>query len=150
MNKKSVAVIFGGVSSEHEVSCVSASSVIKNIDVNKYDLHIIGITKTGKWYYFNGPLDMLPDGSWENSDYITPAVISPDRDTHGMLVFEKDGVKTIKIDVIFPVLHGRNGEDGTMQGLFELAGIPYVGCDVPPRQFVWIKLLPTQCLRWAK
>ncbi len=129
MSKKNLAVIFGGNSSEHSISCISAASVIKNIKKDKYNVYMIGITKDGRWYLFSGEPDMLPDDKWINDKYITPTVISPDSATHGLIVFGKNGTETIKLDVIHPVLHGKNGEDGTIQGLFKLSGIPFVGCD---------------------
>lgn len=124
-----VLVIFGGVSSEHDVSCVSAASVIDNIPRDKYAVYMLGITKTGEWKLFEGKTDLLPGDKWANSAFCTRAVFSPDRADHGVLVFRDGGVETIKIDVVFPVLHGKNGEDGTMQGLLDVSGIPYVGCD---------------------
>lgn len=127
---KTALVIFGSASSEHEVSCVSACSVIKNIPTDKYSVVALGITKQGKWYLFNGNPDLLPDDKWVNPDYITPAIISPDANDHGLIVMDNNGTRKIHIDVAFPVLHGKNGEDGTIQGLFELAQIPYVGCGV--------------------
>ena len=129
MSKKTVAVIFGGVSSEHEVSCISSSSVITNIDKEKFDLILIGITKEGKWFRYNGPVKDIAEGSWVNGD-LTPCFISPDRGVHGILEMLPDGTtRQTRIDTVFPVLHGKNGEDGTIQGLFMLAGIPFVGCD---------------------
>ncbi len=126
--KKKVLVLFGGVSSEHDVSLNSASSVIKNIPADKYEVIPMGITKDGCCYIYNGSPDMLPDGKWlEDKANLEAAVISPDRSHHGIIRLE-NGAKTERIDVVFPVLHGKNGEDGTMQGLLEIAGIPYVGC----------------------
>lgn len=125
--KKSVAVIFGGMSSEHEVSCISAGNIIEGLDTSKYEVHMIGITKDGKWLYVDG-LEMLRDGSWREGK-IT-AVISPDRKNPGLWKVTGDSVEMIPVDVAFPVLHGKYGEDGTIQGLFELSGIPYVGCGV--------------------
>ncbi len=125
---KKILVIFGGVSSEHDVSLVSASSVIKNIPKDKYEVLKLGITKDGRWFLFSGSEDLLPDGKWlEDEKLLTPAVLSPDRGCHGIIKTATG--ETERIDVIFPVLHGKNGEDGTMQGLFQLAGIPFVGCD---------------------
>ena len=127
---KTALVIFGSDSSEHDVSCVSACSVIKNIPSDKYNTVMLGITKDGKWYLYEGDVDLLPDDKWANSDRITPAVLSPDSNDRGLIVFDSDGVRKIHIDVVFPVLHGKNGEDGTIQGLLELAKLPYVGCGV--------------------
>jgi len=130
MNKKNLAVIFGGRSSEHEVSCISVVTIAKAVNLDKYNLHLIGITKEGKWLRVNAISD-IEDGSWRNSE--TEAVLSPDTEGR-LIVSEKDGdtykVDFLKIDVIFPVLHGMFGEDGTIQGLFEMSGVPYVGCGV--------------------
>jgi len=128
-NKKTVAVLFGGRSSEHEVSRTSATMVINNVPADKYNTVMVGITRDGRWYLYEGDVALLADGSWENSGKLTPAFISPDTATHGLVVMRESGVETIYVDVVFPMLHGKNGEDGTMQGLLELAGIPYVGCD---------------------
>lgn len=126
--KQKVLVLFGGVSSEHDVSLNSACSVIKNIPADKYEIIPMGITKDGRCYIYNGSPDMLPDGKWlEDKANLEPAVISTDRSHHGIIRLA-NGAQIEKIDVVFPVLHGKNGEDGTMQGLLEIAGLPYVGC----------------------
>ena len=117
----------GGKSSEHDVSLVSAKTVIENIDKDLYNVIMVGITKDGQWKLVDR-LDHLEDGSWVNSK--TSAYICPDTGRKELLL-ERDGkVDRISIDVVFPVLHGMNGEDGTVQGLLELAAIPYVGCGV--------------------
>ncbi|MDQ5983522.1 MAG: D-alanine--D-alanine ligase [Eubacteriales bacterium SKADARSKE-1] len=129
--KKNIAVLFGGVSSEHEVSRRSVVSIIDNLNKDKYEIFPIGITKLGKWYWYCGNIENIPDGSWEtDTANKKEAFISPDSSVHGMLVVNNGNCETINIDVVFPVLHGRNGEDGTVQGLFELAKLPYVGCGV--------------------
>lgn len=130
MSKRSVAVIFGGASSEYEVSLRSASFVISGVDREKYDLTMVGITKKGQWFLYTGPENAIADDSWNRPEYVTPAVLPPDPSYHGLLVFEKDSLRTIPLDVIFPVLHGKNGEDGTIQGVFQMAQIPFVGCGV--------------------
>ncbi|MEG1650420.1 MAG: D-alanine--D-alanine ligase family protein [Oscillospiraceae bacterium] len=131
MSKCKVGIIFGGVSSEHEVSLKSASSVIRNIPRDKYDTVLIGITKDGRWLEYGGPVEAIEDGSWHESKSCVPAFISPDCSIHGLVKTNSDGsFETERLDAVFPVLHGRNGEDGTIQGLFTLAGIPYVGCDL--------------------
>ena len=130
MQKKRIAVIFGGKSSEHEVSRISASYVISKIPESKYEIMIIGITKDGRWLLYNGDIEKIPDGSWENCPDNKTAFISPDPTVGGIAVITENGCEIIKLDAVFPVLHGKNGEDGTIQGLFELAGIPYVGCGV--------------------
>ncbi len=128
MKKLNVCVLFGGVSSEHSVSEVSASAVLSSIDREKYEVHPVGITNEGKWYYYEGEIDEIRNHNWEGGK-ITPAIISPDR-TQKSLLKLGDKVEAIKIDVVYPVLHGKNGEDGTIQGLCELADIPYVGSGV--------------------
>lgn len=127
MDKKNIAVIFGGQSSEHDVSCVSVQTVAKAIDKEKYDITYIGITKEGSWLLADSP-ESIEDGRWRDSK--TGAVISPDAVKKEVILFGENGVTTKKIDVVFPVLHGMYGEDGTIQGLFELAKLPYAGCGV--------------------
>lgn len=128
MKRTTVAIIFGGVSSEHEVSLISAKSVIDNIPKDNYNIVMLGITKAGRWQLFSGDTAALPDGSWENDPQNLSAFISPDTSVHGIVQIDGDVAKTTYIDVVFPVLHGANGEDGTMQGLLTLAQIPFVGC----------------------
>lgn len=127
MDKKTIVVLFGGQSSEHEVSCVSAQTIIRAIDGEQYDIIMIGITKAGHWLYVKDPAD-IENGSWVNGT--VTAVISPDATKQEVICMDEDEVKTYHIDVVFPVLHGLYGEDGTVQGLFELARLPYVGCGV--------------------
>ena len=124
---KNLVVLFGGQSSEHEVSCVSATTIIKNIDRTEYNVYLIGITKEGRWL-LAGDLKAVEDGSWKQSE--KSAIISPDRADHGIIISDGEKTEKVYIDCVFPVLHGLYGEDGTVQGLFELAGIPYVGCGV--------------------
>ncbi len=127
---KKVLVIFGGVSSEHDVSVVSATSVIKNIPTDKYEVIMMGITKDGKWFKYTGDIEKLADDSWkDDKENCLNAVVSPDRTVHGIIITKDGKTETEYIDVIFPVLHGKNGEDGTLQGLLQVAGIPFVGCD---------------------
>lgn len=126
---KKALIIFGGASSEHFVSCVSASYVISNIPTDKYEVVTVGITRGGEWYLYEGDVSLLPEDKWLENGKITKAVLSPDRKDKSLIVFRDDKVEKIKIDVAFPVLHGKNGEDGTIQGLLELSGIPYVGSD---------------------
>ncbi len=130
MGKLSVCVLFGGISPEHEVSLRSAESVLNTMDKSKYDIYPVGITKAGEWILFGGSdYSQLPTGAWQSHPGNRPVAISPVRG-QGLLSFEEGSVVKQRIDVVFPVLHGENGEDGTVQGLLELAGIPYVGCHV--------------------
>lgn len=125
--KKNVLVIFGGQSSEHMVSCMSAVNVINNIDRNLYDVTLIGITEEGKWLLVES-VEAIQDESWRKGS--VQAILSPDATEQSVIVMNGEKAEKVKIDVIFPVLHGLYGEDGTIQGIFELARIPYVGCGV--------------------
>ncbi|MFE6508569.1 D-alanine--(R)-lactate ligase [Nocardioides sp. NPDC057767] len=128
MSKVKVGIIFGGVFEEHPVSVKSAQEVARHLDTDTYEAYWIGITKSGDWRLCDGP-----EASWEDGAH-RPVVLSPDRSVHGLLVLDQDdrggSYETIRLDVVLPVLHGKLGEDGAPQGLFELSGIPYVGCDV--------------------
>ena len=128
---KKLCVIFGGRSPEHDISRKSVTSVLDNLDKSKYDIYVIGITKSGAWYLYTGDYANIIGGEWEqDTANKKKAVISPDSEDKAILVFDDGGVSKIAIDVIFPVLHGEYGEDGTIQGLFEMSGIPYVGMGV--------------------
>lgn len=125
--KIKLAVLFGGQSGEHEVSLMSAASVLRILDPSKYRLYPIGITKDGQWKAYDGPFDNIEDGTWEAD--ARPAVLPGDPAFGGFFLSE-DPARVYALDVVFPVLHGPRGEDGTVQGLLELSGIPYVGCGV--------------------
>ena len=128
MSKIRVAVIFGGKSNEHDVSVVSATHVIKSIPKDKYDVICIGITKKGHWMKYIGDVDDIASNKWEQHPDNVPCVLSPDPLHKGFIALGENGeYQNVKVDVIFPVLHGKNGEDGTIQGLLEMAHIPYVG-----------------------
>ncbi|WP_409182832.1 D-alanine--(R)-lactate ligase [Amycolatopsis sp. VS8301801F10] len=123
MVKLKVGVVFGGISEEHPVSVKSAREVAKHLDPEKYEPYWIGIAKDGSWKLCDGPGE-----AWEAGG--RPAMLSPDRSVHGLLVEGRGGYEPVRLDVVLPVLHGKLGEDGAMQGLLELSGIPYAGCDV--------------------
>lgn len=127
MQKKTIAVLFGGQSSEHEVSCMSAPNIIDHIRRDQYEVLIIGITEEGRWLKVDST-EAIRSGSWKDSQ--VGAILSPDAVQRGVLLWENGRTELVPVDVIFPVLHGLWGEDGTVQGLFELARIPYVGCGV--------------------
>lgn len=127
MGKKTILVLFGGRSSEHEISCISVVTILSCIDAEEYDIYMVGITKEGRWTLVD-TIEQIQDGSWVNSK--KQALLSPDATEKALYIMEDGQMKQHRIDVAFPVLHGLNGEDGTIQGLFELAGIPYVGCGV--------------------
>ncbi len=127
MKKLSVCVLFGGVSPEHDVSLRSAESVLRHMDPEKYNIFPVGITREGDWVLFGSTdYSMLPAGTWQECPENRRAALSPVRG-QGLLSFEGDCVVRERIDVVFPVLHGENGEDGSIQGLLQLAGIPCVG-----------------------
>ncbi|HSQ88497.1 D-alanine--D-alanine ligase family protein [Romboutsia sp.] len=129
MDKLNVALIFGGKSGEHEVSLASSASIYTHIDKNKYNVFTIGITKDGRWMYYEGSEENIKNGEWVNlANKNVEINLVPVGNREVGIVFEDGRVE--KIDVLFPVLHGPYGEDGTIQGLFEISQIPYVGCGV--------------------
>lgn len=128
MAKKVIAVLFGGQSSEHDVSKVSAATIISKINQDKYTIIPIYITKEGHWLLYDGPVENIQNDTWEK--FAASAILSPDATHKGIFRIVGDKLKLIPVDLVFPVLHGANGEDGTIQGLLELANIPYVGCGV--------------------
>src|SRR6202453_2689836 len=125
MDKLKIGIIFGGCSEEHLVSVKSAREVAKHLDLGTYEPLWIGITTSGAWKLCDGPA-----ANWEGHGS-RPVVLSPDRSVHGLLVLERERYDMIRLDVVLPVLHGKLGEDGAIQGLLELSGIPYAGCDIP-------------------
>lgn len=132
MQKKNLAIIFGGNSTEYEVSLQSAYSVFENINRDNYQVIPIGVTRNGDWYHYTGSYEKIPDNTWsKDGDNLFPVAVSPNRSLRGFWQFSDDRTDActfLPVDLVFPVLHGKNGEDGTVQGLFELAGIPVVGC----------------------
>ncbi|MDD3168480.1 MAG: D-alanine--D-alanine ligase [Eubacteriales bacterium] len=123
-----LGILFGGRSGEHEISLMSATSVIRAIDKEKFSLVLIGITKEGNWLLYDGPVDQIEDGSWQET---AEAALEQNPEKYALTVLGSGG-KSLKdrIDFALPVLHGPYGEDGTIQGLFEMADIPYGGCGV--------------------
>ena len=115
--KKNLAVIFGGASSEHDISCISANGVLSNIDKSKYNIYMLGITKVGEWYLFNDDIALLPQDKWLNSKSLKKAYISPDSKIHGIVT--EDG-EQIKIDVAFPILHGKTARTAQFRAYFSL------------------------------
>lgn len=128
--KLNVAIFFGGCSPEYSVSLESAHAVISHLDQSKYNPVLIGISHEGQWFHYTGEVRSIAEDRWLDPSCCTPAAISPNRGERELLVLEGGGVRRIHLDAAFPVLHGRNGEDGTVQGVLELAGIPLVGCGV--------------------
>ena len=140
--RKTLVLLFGGQSTEHEVSCRSVLTIKRAVNQEKYKVLCIGITKSGEWIPVEKE-EAIEDGSWKES--AERAMILPDAKLSSVLFLGKNGESHLeKIDVVFPVLHGKDGEDGTIQGLLEIARIPYVGCGVLPRRFLWIRFI----LRW--
>lgn len=130
MSKKNVAIIFGGASTEYEVSLKSAFCVINNLPKMRYRPILIGITKSGEWFLYSDDISKIKDGSWVDSPNNKRAFISPDRGFKGIAVISDDKYEKISLDAAFAIIHGKNGEDGSIQGLFQLAGIPLVGCSM--------------------
>ncbi len=128
MAKIKVAVIFGGISKEHNLSLATAKDVIMSIPSDKYEVICIGITKKGRWLYYPGDVEAIASGKWEYNPDCTSAIISPDPIHKGIITIENGEVSIKKIDVVFPLLQGKFGADGSIQGLLDMAGIPYVGC----------------------
>ncbi len=124
-----LVVLFGGRSGEHEVSRTSASYIIGTLkSCGEYTIYPVGITKDGSWYYYEGAISALPDGSWFECGPVAPATLVPDTGRHVLYVDRHHQMDQFPVDCVFPVLHGMNGEDGTIQGMLEMAGIPFVGC----------------------
>lgn len=127
-NRKKIAILFGGCSSEYEVSLQSSYAVITHIDTEKYEPVRIGITRTGKWYLYQGDPANIPEDRWYSDRECIPAFVSPDKELHGLLLLKSQGIEELSLDGALPILHGKNGEDGTVQGVLELAEIPVIGC----------------------
>jgi len=138
-----IGILFGGCSEEHPISIKSAQEVAKHLDTDRYEPYWIGITKSGDWKLCDGPGE-----GWEDGD-ARPVILSPDRSVHGLIVLEDGQYKTISLDVVFPVLHGKLGEDGATQGLLELSGIPYIGCDIQSSALCMDKSLAYTVVRSA-
>ncbi len=128
MEKLNVLFLFGGQSSEHEVSMASARTVLSGLSADKYNVVPVYITKDGRWLLYDGPLESLLSAPLEA--FGVSAVLSPDASHKALLRMVGGKVKHIPVDIAIPVLHGHNGEDGAIQGLFQMAGLPYVGCGV--------------------
>lgn len=126
---KKIAVLFGGCSSEYEVSLESAYAVISHMDTEKYEPVLIGITREGNWYLYQGEWTQIQIDTWYTEENCQPVVVLPDKKLHGLMVYGKDKPDYISLDAALPILHGKNGEDGTVQGVLELAGIPLIGCN---------------------
>lgn len=124
MSRLKIGLVFGGSSEEHPISVKSAQEVARHLDPEKYEPFYVGITRAGAWRLCDGP-----DPDWERRGG-RAVVLSPDREAGGLLILGQGRYETLGLDLVFPVLHGRFGEDGAIQGLLELSGIPYVGCDI--------------------
>lgn len=128
MKKLIPIIFFGGCSTEYEISLQSAHAVLSHLDPEKYAPLMVGMTPDGHWLHYTGPIDHIASDTWaQDPALVTPCALSPERGRHELIVFGKCLLR-LKFDAAFPVLHGKNGEDGTLQGLLELAGIPIIGC----------------------
>ncbi|MBQ2696232.1 MAG: D-alanine--D-alanine ligase [Clostridia bacterium] len=147
--KQTVCVLFGGKSSEHEISRLSANNVLSYIDRDLFDVITVGIDKSGNWFLTEATQAEIKSGAWEACNN-KACVLSPSPKHHGLLVFNKNGdVSVTRVDVVYPVLHGKNGEDGTVQGLLSLAGIPFVGPGVLASSLCMDKVLTKEVLKQA-
>ncbi|MBE0642804.1 MAG: D-alanine--D-alanine ligase [Bacteroidetes bacterium] len=149
MKPKTIAVLFGGRSGEHEVSLVSAESVMKALDPTRHTVVPVGVDKEGRWWTGPGAMAYLRRGEGEAPADCRPCLLPPDPTRRSLIVFSDDGSEEIPIDVVFPVIHGTFGEDGTMQGLFELADLPYVGAGVAGSAVAMDKVLQKRLHRDA-
>ena len=120
---KTILVLFGGCSTEYEVSLHSAYAVLSHMDPARYTPLAVGITREGQWLCYTGDLSRLEDGTWQQAADCIPCTPLVEREAHALLLLDGSG-RRLLFDAVFPVLHGKNGEDGTVQGLFELAGVP--------------------------
>ena len=128
MRQKTILVLFGGCSTEHDISLQSAQGVLEHMDRSHWLPLMVGITRQGEWLCYTGPVSAIGDGSWQqDTAHCTPCTLSLNRDRHQLLLLA-DRVSRVSFDGAFPILHGKNGEDGTVQGLLELAGVPLAGC----------------------
>lgn len=126
--KKQIAIIFGGRSSEHAVSLQSAQAVLSNLPSERWQPIAVGISPEGEWFLYTGAYGRIADGSWRaDAGHCRRCVFSCDRARPGLILLD-DPSSVIRPDAVFPVLHGKNGEDGTVQGMIELSGLPLVGC----------------------
>lgn len=128
--KTRVAVLFGGCSEEYEVSLKSTCAILEHLDEKKYEIFTVGITRDGRWLRYEGAVEAIRGDYWAEDGRCVPAFFSPSKEMRGLLEMREGGICVVPVDVVIPVLHGRNGEDGTVQGMLELAGIPYAGCGV--------------------
>ena len=127
--RKTVAVFFGGCSAEYTVSLQSAGAVIRSIDKDRYQLVLIGMNhSSGTWLWYRGSVESIEDDSWEQKSECVQVFASFDKKVHGLCYLEQGKMRTISVDAALPILHGKNGEDGTLQGTLELMGIPVIGC----------------------
>lgn len=142
MEKKRIVIIFGGHSAEYYVSCMSAANVISHIDMDKFEVEKLGITSDGKWLLTEASAKEIHDGkTWIENESNLPAMISPERDARKLLAFAGDTLIEKEVDAVFCVIHGTDGEDGKVQGILELANIPYVGCGIAASAIGYDKVL---------
>lgn len=131
MNKIKLAIVFGGKSSEYSISLHSVTAIINNVPRDKFDVTLIGITEEGRWLYYDGDAESVNNDTWNKNGDLNQVILSLDDEFKGFIkLLDDNKYEKLDIDCVFPVLHGKNGEDGTIQGLCQLAGIPFVGCDM--------------------
>lgn len=128
--KRRIAVLFGGCSSEYTVSLQSAYAVISHMDESCCEITMIGITKEGAWYCYEGNPACIPADTWQADEQCYPASLCMDMKQHAFMIWKEGKTEYRRVDAALPILHGKNGEDGTVQGALALAGIPVLGCGV--------------------
>lgn len=127
--KRTIAIFFGGCSTEYEVSLQSACSVIQSVDQERYRLILVGIDRhTGTWFWYRGEVEAIARDLWQSEESCVPVFPAVDRTVHGLCYLDGTGLRTVSLDAALPILHGKNGEDGTLQGALELMGVPVIGC----------------------
>jgi len=128
MRRIQLAVLFGGCSDEYKVSLSSAAAILENLNRDRYDIIMVGITRAGEWFRYEGEIDAIRQDRWHNPNNCLPISFSPSRSVKGIIEWRDQEAVTVPVDLVFPVLHGKNGEDGSVQALLDLCGIPYIGC----------------------
>lgn len=149
MEKKKIAVLFGGCSTEYSVSLQSAYAVLCHIDQERYQVIMIGIARqSGQWYWYWGARERILEDTWLQEEECTPVYVPTDRSIQG-LYYQKEGrLHVLSIDKALPILHGKNGEDGTVQGALVLANIPFAGCGVLSSALCMDKAMAHRLAMW--
>lgn len=140
MKKSKIAVIFGGCSTEYEVSLQSAYSVLKNLGAEKYEVIPVGITREGKWFHYTGEYERIADNSWwEDIEHLFPAVFPANRGAGGFIEFHGEKMRTVGVDIALPVLHGKTARTVRCRGFFSFREFPLSAAVCFPLRCAWTK-----------